>query len=240
MGGSVADGMPKGRVVSLDVRDQRNGLAGQGRQPRKRAWRRWWLGGVLVVGLVASLAVLRAQSPAAPTVAPVTNSALLAHGQIMPAIRAQVGTIAGGTVHAVAVAPGTVTAERAELARVEGPTGTEVITAPFSGTVTNVLVHAGDTLLAGAAVAVVVDPRTLQVETSDVDQFLIGRVSAGQIVRVTVDALDNVAVLGTIRSVAGLPQPDGNGGQHYPVVITPAGLPAAARAGISVRVMLTD
>jgi multidrug resistance efflux pump len=102
--------------------------------------------------------------------------------------------------------------------------------------VTNVLVHAGDTLAPGAAVAVVADMRTLQIETNDVDEFLISRVSVGQTVTATIDALDDYAVTATVSNVSLLPQAGTTGNQQYPVILQVAGLPPNARAGMSVRV----
>jgi multidrug resistance efflux pump len=89
---------------------------------------------------------------------------------------------------------------------VVGPSGTEIVTAPFRGSVTNVLVHAGDTLTPGATIAVVADMHALQVETSDVDEFLVSDVSVAQRVQVTVDALDKLALTGIVTNVALLPQ----------------------------------
>ena len=195
---------------------------------------------VVVVGVVAFGVLGRRPGPA-PTAPPSPpTAALTAHGQIVPALRAQVGTQGGGVLRQLSVSPGAPTADQTEVARVEGPSGTEVVTAPFRGTVTNVLVHEGDTLLPGAVIAVVADLRTIQVETSDVDQFLVGHVSSGQQVLVAVDALDNLVLAGTVRSVAGLPQADTSGGQHYPVVITLDTVPPEVRAGMSVRVMVPE
>jgi multidrug resistance efflux pump len=93
-------------------------------------------------------------------------------------------------------------AAKAPLAWVSGPSGVEIVTAPFSGSITNVLVHAGDTLVPGATIAVVANLRSLQVETSDVDEFLVSHVRVDQRVQVTVDALDNLALTGTVTNVA--------------------------------------
>jgi multidrug resistance efflux pump len=79
--------------------------------------------------------------------------------------------------------------------------------------VTNVLVHAGDTLTPGATIAVVADMHALQVETSDVDEFLVSHVSVAQGVQVTVDALDNLALTGIVTNVALLPQLGASGSQ---------------------------
>jgi multidrug resistance efflux pump len=134
---------------------------------------------------------------------------------------------------------GTQVAAQTLIAWLIGPSGTEIVTAPFGGSVTNILVHEGDTLAPAAPIAVVADLRSLQVETTDIDEFLIGHVSVGQQVQVSVDALDNVVLQGTVTSVALLPQPGAlAGSQDYPVTIHLEDTPPEARAGMSVRVTL--
>jgi multidrug resistance efflux pump len=165
--------------------------------------RRWLLVGagvLLVVGLLAVL--VRQPSTPPPTPTPV-SAALVAHGQITPARQARVGTQVGGIVQQLDVSVGGEVAAQAPLAWVSSPSGTEVVTAPFSGWVTNVLVHTGDTLSPGTPIAIVADIHSLQVETSDVDEFLVSHVSVGQSVQVTVDALDNAAVGGTVNPRSG-------------------------------------
>jgi multidrug resistance efflux pump len=138
-------------------------------------------------------------------------------------------------VRRLAVLPGSPVEDRAEVARVESGSGTEVVTAPFGGLVTNVLVHEGDTLVPGATLVVVADPRMLQAELSDVDEFLVSYLKVGQPVKVTVDTLDNLALEGTVKSVALLPQADASGAQSYPVVISLRDVPPRVMAGMSVR-----
>lgn len=206
---------------------------------RPRSWRqrRWQIivGGTFVLLLLVILMAQRSSPPpaAAP---PNTSAALVAHGKILPSQQARVGTQLGGVVRQLEVSPGDQVSDRAEIARVESSAGTEVVTAPFPGVVTNVLVHEGDTLTPGAVLTIVADLRTLQVETSDVDEFLVSNVRVGQSVRVTVDTLDNLVLQGTVKSVAGLPQTDASGGQNYPVVIALSGVPSQVRAGMSIRV----
>ena len=131
-------------------------------------------------------------------------------------------------------------AAQTPLAWVSGPSGTEVVTAPFSGSVTNVLVHTGDTLVPGATIAVIANMQSLQVETSDVDEFLVGHVKVAQRVQVTVDALDNLPMTGIITHVALLPQATTGGAQAYPVIVSLGTVPAEVRAGMSVRISLPD
>jgi hypothetical protein len=101
-----------------------------------------------------------------------------------------------------------------------GPTDTEVVTAPFGGSVTNVLVHEGDTVLPGTVIAIVADTRSLQVDTVDLGV--------------------PVSVALTVSSVALLPQATASGEQTYPVIISVSAMPPDVRAGMSVRVVLQE
>jgi len=196
------------------------------------------LGALLLVALV--LALTRSQSaPPAAVTAPAA-APFIAHGQIVPTRQARVGTQGGGVVQQLDARPGAQVDGQTPLAWVAGASGTEVVTAPFVGTVTNVLVHAGDTLMPGAAIAVVADLHTLQVETTDVDEFLISKASVGQRVQISVDALDNLALTGIVSNIALLPQTGTSGGPAYPVIIAISGIPPEVRAGMSVRVTFSE
>jgi multidrug efflux pump subunit AcrA (membrane-fusion protein) len=195
------------------------------------------LGVLLILGVIGVLASL--QSP--PVAPPPTSAPLVAHGQIVPARQAHVGTQGGGVVQQLNVKVGDRVADQAPVAWMLGPSGTEIISAPFGGSVTNVLVHDGDTLAPAAPMVVVADLTSLQVETTDVDEFLIGHVFVGQLVQVTVDALDDKPLDGTITSVALLPEASTTGGAPaYPVVISLRSVPPDIRAGMSVRFTLPD
>ena len=202
--------------------------------PRQRRWQIIILG---TLGVLVLVVLMASRSSAPPAAAPVSATvALVAHGKILPTQQARVGTQSGGVVRQMDVSPGAQVTDRAQIARVESSSGTEVVTAPFAGVVTNVLVHEGDTLTPGAVLAIVADLRTLQVETSDVDEFLVSNVRVGQNVRITVDTLENLELQGTVKSVAGLPQTDPSGGQSYPVIIALSGVPSQVKAGMSIRV----
>ena len=193
---------------------------------------------VLAVILVAALS--RSQTGAPTAVTPAAAAPLIAHGQILPARQARVGTQGGGVVQQLDATPGAAVDAQKPLAWVLGPSGTEVVTAPFAGSVTNVLVHAGDTLTPGAPIAIVADLRALQVETSDVDEFLVSKVSVGQRVQISVDALDNRSMTGTVANVALLPQTGSTGSAAYPVIISVGSLPSEVRPGMSVRVTFPE
>jgi biotin carboxyl carrier protein len=213
-------------------------------QPRRRPiWRQRRVlvagVGVLVLATIAVVA-LSSQSNVPPPTATPTPTALVAHGQVLPVQQAHVGTVGGGQVQQLTANLGSDVTAQTPLAWVNGPSGTEIVTAPFNGSVTNVLVHVGDTLMPGATIAVVADMHSLQVETSDVDEFLVGHVTVGQRVQVTVDALDNLALAGTISNIALLPQTATSGSQAYPVIVSLSGVPPAVHAGMSVRISLPD
>jgi multidrug efflux pump subunit AcrA (membrane-fusion protein) len=195
--------------------------------------------GVVVLACTA-MVVLSSRSSVPPPAATPTPTSLVAHGQVVPVQQARVGTLGGGQVQQLNASLGSDVAAQTPLAWVIGPSGTEIVTAPFNGSVTNVLVHAGDTLVPGATIAVVANMHALQVETSDVDEFLVGHVRVEQQVQVTVDALDNLALTGIVTNVALLPQAANSGGQAYPVIVSLSGVPAGVHAGMSVRITLPD
>ena len=216
-------------------------LTPPGLRPRRSppVWRRRRILVASFTFLIGAVVLVKLAMPTAPPVAPtLTSAALLAHGQIIPARQARVGTQAGGVVQQLTLGVGAPVSAQTPLAWVRGSSATEVVTAPFSGTVTNVLVHEGDTLAPAAPIAIVADLRTLQVETTDVDEFLIAHVAVGQVVPISVDALDNQMLHGKVSSVAMLPEPSSTStnATAYPVAISLESIPPQVHAGMSVRV----
>lgn len=197
--------------------------------------------GLLVVVAVVARQVSTPASPASPVPQPASSSGrLIAHGVVAPVSQARVGTLGGGVLLGLSVSIGDRVEASSELARVRGAADVEVLTAPFAGTVTGLLAHTGDTLVPGAGVVMVADLRRLQVETNDVDEFLIGRVQPGQSVTLQIEALDRRELTGRVRTVALQPQATPGGDQHYPVTIDPGGIPPDLRPGMSVRVIFPD
>jgi len=203
-----------------------------------------WL--VVVALLVAAgLATLRIVSlgPSATTPTAEVGSPpprLIARGEVRPIGQARVATLAGGVVTQLTAELGLGVVEGQELARVRGPNGVEVLTAPWRGTIMRIPVHLGDTVTAGTVVATVGDLSRLQVETTDVDEFLVAHARPGQIVALVVDALDGRELRGYVRSVALEPQLNDTGDQHYPVIVDLPSAPAGLRPGMTVRINLAD
>jgi biotin carboxyl carrier protein len=204
---------------------------------RRRRWRLLGGAAALLVLLLVGAAVWRQTAGAPPLPAPTatTEPRYQAQGVVRPVAQARLGAAGGGVVASLTVREGDALTSHQEVARVSGPNGTEVVVAPWAGTVTGVLVTRGDTLAPGAAVATLADLTRLRVETTDVDEYLIAQLRRGQPVAVRVDALDQRVLRGYVRSAALEPQPAPTGGQHYPVVVELAELPPELRSGMTVR-----
>ncbi len=190
---------------------------------------------LLLVGLLGTrvaVAPTESLAPAEPAAAPVR---LTARGEVRPTRQARIGTVAGGVVASIAVREGQDVDGNAEIARVRGPEGVDVLVAPHAATITGIQVHVGDTIIPGAIVATVGDVRQLQVETTDVDEFLIGHLQVGQSVKMTVEALDGRELSGRVRSIALEPRFNEAGDKHYPTSVDLLGAPAGLRPGMTVR-----
>ena len=193
------------------------------------------VGALIILAAGIGIAASQAITPPPPTPTPDTQLRLSARGRIAPARQARVGTLYGGVVNRLAPEVGTEVDEQDEVARVRGPNGTEVLTAPFPGTITGQLVNLGDTVLPGATLVTVGSLSHLRVETTDVDEFLIAQIWPGQRVQVRVDALDRRQLGGIVQSVSLEPQRTTTGDQHYPVVVELDGQFADLRSGMTVR-----
>jgi len=205
-----------------------------------------WLAGLILVGVVGAAALVAvlasplvapAQVPIgpstpAPTLAP---APLTAHGVVQPVLRARVGTQGGGVVRILTVAAGVQVAEQQQLAVVQGPSGAEILTAPFAGTVTDVAVHLGDSVGPGAVIASVADLTAYQIETTDVDQFLVAHLRPGQKVTTVIDADNARVVTGTVQTVAVEPQAAGSAPKTYAVTISLSGPATDLRPGMTAR-----
>ncbi len=201
--------------------------------PKKQ--RRWWLWGAIAL-LVVIVATAGIRNAAKPKPAPAAVSqALTAHGTVQPIARASVATMTGGVVDQLPVQVGQTVDAQQVLARVAQPTSTELLVSPWQGTVTGINVHKGDTVMPGTVVVTVADVSRYQIETTDVDEYLIGYVKQSEPVTMTVEALDQVTLRGFVRTVA-LQQQTTSSGSNYPVVIDLAAANPELRPGMTVRI----
>jgi len=207
----------------------------QGRR-RGRGWAVVLGGAILVVVAIglASRGSLTTSAPT-PTLAP-TPVLLRARGTVQPVARANVGTLSGGVVDQLTVEVGQAVDAQRPLARVALPGQTELLVAPWAGTVTGVNVHLGDTVTPGTTLVTIADLRRYQIETTDVDEYLIARLHPGQAATLTIEALDGLEVRGSVRSVSLQQQVAPGGSASYPVVIDLAAPGASLRPGMSARI----
>ncbi|MFC2042592.1 HlyD family secretion protein [Chloroflexota bacterium] len=87
----------------------------------------------------------------------------------------------------------------------------------FNGTVSDVLVHAGEWVMPGQPVLILADLENLRVETTDLNEIDAARVKVEDPVIVTFDALPDVVVNGTVDSIA--PKASSGSGVNYSVII---------------------
>jgi multidrug efflux pump subunit AcrA (membrane-fusion protein) len=220
------------------------GAGANGRVPppaRGRRRPRWQLlagAAAVLLLLLMGVAIWRqtagAPPPPAPTATP--GPTFRSRGVIRPVAQARIGSAGGGSVSSLSVREGDTVQSHQEIARVSGPNGTEVLVAPWAGTITAVPVDRGATVAPGGAVATIGDLSRLRAETTDVDEYLVDQIRRGQAVLLRVDALDQRTIQGFVRTVALEPQPGSAGFEHYPVVIDLVEVPPELRVGMTVRV----
>jgi multidrug efflux pump subunit AcrA (membrane-fusion protein) len=200
------------------------------------------LAGLALLLIVALIAAQLLGGAAPPTATPTATAAvkLMARGRLQPVAKARVSTLGGGVVTRLAVVAGETVADRQELARIRLNETVEVLTAPWAGTITSLPVNQGDTVLAGTLIATIGDLSRLQVETTDVDEYLIGRLRLGQPASLTIDALDRLVVRGYVQQIGLVLQSSGTSDEHYPVVIALAEAAPGLRPGMTVRIRFDE
>jgi biotin carboxyl carrier protein len=203
--------------------------------------------GVLILvrlGLMAARSATLGTADHAPADTPPVIDAplplLAAHGVVQPIARATVATLGGGSVAEVGVEVGQVVEKGQILARVAGASQTELVLAPWRGTVTSIAMHTGDTVIPGSPLLTIADPSRYQVETTDVDDYLIARIRPMQQAIVTFVGLNGRTLRGTVVSIASQSQPLPGGGVQYPTLIELSGAAPDVRPGMSVRVVFEE
>lgn len=128
--------------------------------------------------------------------------------------------------------PDQVAAARASLRAAEARVNQANLTAPFDGTVMAVNYAIGDSATPGQPAVVVADLTPLHVQTT-VDELDIAQVEIGQPVTLTLDALPNVTLAGTVASIDLSPS-QGTGSTEYPVKVDLSTVDERARVGMTV------
>ncbi|NOH10630.1 MAG: HlyD family efflux transporter periplasmic adaptor subunit [Chloroflexi bacterium] len=116
---------------------------------------------------------------------------------------------------------------QAQLTAAEAAFDDLTLEAPFDGTVSEVYVRISEWVNPGQAVILVGDLDNLQVETTDLNEIDVARISVGNPATVTFDALPNVVVNGTVVSIS--PKASEGTGVNFKVVIELDEIPAGLR-----------
>ncbi len=106
---------------------------------------------------------------------------------------------------------------QADLDEAEAMLASATLTAPFDGVVSSVNVIVGDEVTANTTILHLVDIDTMQVDAS-VDEIDVAQVETGQMATITLDALSNVILRGTVTAVSPLASSQ-SGVVSYPLTI---------------------
>jgi len=137
----------------------------------------------------------------------------------------------------VAMAQERLSSAKAQLAAAQSVLGDLQIVAPFSGTVTGVNIHTGEWVTPGQPVLMVSDLQNSQIETTDLSERDVPRVTVGQKVSVFIKAL-NQSVTGHVKEIA--PLADRLGGDVvYKTTIELDSRPPGLREGMTVDVQFS-
>jgi multidrug resistance efflux pump len=142
--------------------------------------------------------------------------------------------LAGASAEDIAVAEASVAQAQAGLDRAKAVRQQAEIVAPFDGTISDVLIREGQYVNAGQPIVLLGDLSEMQIETTDLNEKDIAGLKVGDKVKVTIDALPDVQVEGTIAKIA--PKSSKTTGVNYTVTIDLAQVPAGLRWGMTTLV----
>ena len=125
-------------------------------------------------------------------------------------------------------------ASSVELA-MENLRNTELV-APFSGTVIEVYVDSFEDIIAGEPVILLADMQTQVVETTDLNEIDVKKVSIGNSAEITYDAFPDMRITGKVSDIK-LKSAEGSG-VNYTVTITPDEKPDNLRWGMSAFIVI--
>lgn len=125
---------------------------------------------------------------------------------------------AGTRAEDIAIAEATVAQAEAALMAARNAMQDAVLTAPFDGTVGQILVHEGELASAQVVVVRLGDLTRLRVRTEDLNEVDINHVQVGQKATISVDALPGKTFAGTVSQV-GLLASDYRGDRVYTAVL---------------------
>jgi len=140
--------------------------------------------------------------------------------------------MAGPTAEELAVSEANVAQMRAAAELAQAALDKTQLTAPFAGTVGAVYARAGEMLAPGQTALALGDLTILRVETTDLSEVDVARVSVGQPVNVTFDALKGKTLPGRVTRIAPMSSA-GQAGVNYTVIVELDQLDPALRWGMT-------
>jgi HlyD family secretion protein len=140
--------------------------------------------------------------------------------------------MAGATQEQIAVAEANVTQAQATADLAQANLDKLQLKAPFAGTIGNVYAREGEMLAAGQTVLALGDLSSLRVETTDLSEVDVARVTVGKPVNVTFDALKGQTLQGRVTRIAPMSSAS-QGGVNYTVIVELDQLDPALRWGMT-------
>lgn len=131
----------------------------------------------------------------------------------------------------VAVAEARIANAEAQLAAAKATIADLELVAPFDGVISAVHINPSEWVAPGSPVLLIADLSHLQVETTDLSEIDVAQISVGDTAIVTLDALPDLVLEGTVISIA--PKAAAGAGVNYPVIIELSEIPAALRWGMT-------
>jgi multidrug resistance efflux pump len=139
--------------------------------------------------------------------------------------------LAGASEEDIAVLEASVAQAQAGLDRAKAVRQQAEISAPFDGTISDVLIRSGQYVNAGQPIVLLGDLNGMQIETTDLNEKDVAGLQIGDQVLVTFDALPGVRAEGTIAKIA--PKSSKTTGVNYAVTIDLAQIPEGLRWGMT-------
>ena len=149
------------------------------------------------------------------------------------AAQAQLGQLkAGASPEDVLAAQAALEAAQLALEKAELILERSEVRAPLAGTVGMVQVREHELVVPGQPLVTIGDLSTLRIETTDLDEIDVARIEVDQAVDVTFDALPDQVVVGHVKRISPMAEPDG-GGVNYTVIVELETLDPAIRWGMT-------
>lgn len=206
---------------SYKAAQARYAAATQGATPQQLA-----VANAQIVAAKSQVEVVRSQGPAAQATILSTQAQLAGAQARMDAL------VAGATREEREIALARVQSAQAQLASAQAQLGQAQIVAPFPGQVGRILVRPGELASPGSATVMLGDTRDMHVETTDLREGDVTRLTVGLPVEVTFDALPDRIFTGEIAAIAPMSSSD-KGSTNFKVEIDVADLDPSLRWGMT-------